>query len=128
MSEQDIAYRAILQRIDDMMGSLREMKEAQTAYARDSRDTAVRLERVLGKIDELSRSAESQKETQRQLDGVEVRLSMVEQSQRQVPEFAENHHEKRIAKLEHSQSRLITASMTIIVVVNLLIFIAREML
>lgn len=128
MSEQDIAYRAILQRIDDMMNSLREMKEAQTAYARDSRDTAVRLERVLGKIDELSRAAESQKETQRQLDGVEVRLSMVEQTQRQIPEFTENHHEKRIAKIEHSQSRLITASMTVIVVVNLLIFIAREML
>lgn len=128
MSENDIAYRAILQRIDDMMGSLREMKEAQSAYARDSRDTAVRLERVLAKIDELSRAAENQKETQRQLDGVEVRLSMAEQAQRQTPECEESQHEQRITKIENAQSRLITVSMTMIVVVNIMIFIARELL
>lgn len=124
----DMAYRVILQRIDDMMLSIRDMKEAQTAYARDSRDTAVRLERVLAKIDELSRSAENQKETQRQLDAVEIRLSMVEQAQKEIPECDEFQHEKRIAKIEHAQSRLLTVSMTVIVLVNLMVFVAKELL
>lgn len=127
MSE-DIAYTLILQRIDDMMSGIHDMKEAQIVHSRDSRETAIKLERVLGNIEILSRAAESQKETQKQVDQIDIRLSLVEESLRDTPEYVADKHKERIEKIERSNSRFMTSMVTLIILTNVMVFIAKEIL
>lgn len=124
----DVAFRVILQRIDDMVLGVNGLKEAQSEYARDSRDTAVQLERVLGRVDELFRQSERQKKQEERLENMDHRLSVVENIQKAPIECEQDHHGERINKLEHHYSRFTTASIAAIVVINLMIYLAKELM
>lgn len=124
----DLTSKLILQRIDDMVSSIHDLKDAQMLLARDSQKTSLKLERVLSNIEELFRTAENQKSTQQQVDRMDVRLALVENAQRETPDCTDLKHESRITKIEHSQQRFLAVCVSVVIVVNLLLLAVKEIM
>jgi hypothetical protein len=107
MSEE-IVYQVLLQRMD----------EIQT----------VKLERVLGRIDEFAKVADIQRQMEQTIINIDLRLEMVEAEQRKPTTCEEKMHEKRIERMERTYSRFIAAGLAAIIVINIMFFIAKEVL
>jgi hypothetical protein len=124
----EMVYKMLLQRMDEIQLSIKDIRDAQAMSSRDSRDTAVQMERMLGQIEQFSRTAEVQREMESNMVNMDLRLEIVETKQRAHTECEEKKHEIRIEKMERGYSRFMTATVATIVVVNIMLFIAKEVL
>jgi hypothetical protein len=124
----DIVYQVLLQRIEDIQSSMKDVREAQVIAARDSRETAIKLERVLGKIDEFSKMADTQRQMEQTIVNLDIRLEMLEVSAHKPSLCDEKEHEQRIGKMERSHAKFVTASIAAIIVINIMLAIAKELM
>jgi hypothetical protein len=124
----EVVYQVLLQRMEEIQSSIRDVRDTQTIFSRDSRDSAIKLERVLGSIDQFSRMAEKQQQIERNVTAIGMRLGVAETALRKPSECQEKKHDKRIEIMERNYTRFITASVATLVVINLMIFAAKELL
>lgn len=124
----EVVYQVLLQRMEEIQSSIRDVRDTQTIFSRDSRDSAIKLERVLGSIDQFSRVADKQQDIDRAVTNMGMRLERTEATLLEPTECQEKMHDKRIETMERNYTRFITASIATLVVVNLMIFAAKEIL
>lgn len=124
----EVVYQVLLQRMEEIQSSIREVRDTQSIFARDSRDSAIKLERVLGSIDQFSKVAETQRGLEKTVNNMMMRMDMAESVLQTPTECQEKSHEKRIEIMERNYTRFITASVAALVVVNLMIFVVKEVL
>lgn len=122
----DLASRAMLQRMDDIVASIRDVRQSQTASSLAEREMALKVERVLVKIDELSRIAEGQRVLERRVDAAELSLAMVEQKASKTQMCVENRHEKRIEGIEKYHIKMTSSVIAIVVIIQLALYLAKE--
>lgn len=120
-----MAYSVMLQRMGDMLERMKEIQEAQTVAGRDSRDMAVSIERILGRMNVLDGVAQEQKRIVQRVGEAEGRMQVIEGKLR---DSLEPGHEKRIAKLEKYQIRFIAAGTSAIVILDAMIHVGKVLL
>lgn len=119
--------QVILQHIEDISRTVRELKSAQDVAARDSREAAIKLERVLGRIDELSRLVDGPNGVKQTTDDLKMRVKLMEDAIAHRPCVVENHGE-RITKLESYQSRFATAIFAVVLVTQVVWYFGKDLL
>jgi hypothetical protein len=123
-----MTYQVLLQRMNDIQLNIKDVREAQVAATRDSRETAIKLEHVLGRINEFSRLVDTAQNMEQNIIKMDLRLELVESKIMLPPVCIEEKHEERIRRIERSHLRFFTAVIAAVVIINLMLFIGKEVM
>lgn len=100
--------------ISNLIEDVREMRKGMNEMSRDSKDGAVKMERILSKLDALDKLPGKVESLENRFDHMEVRMSLIEVSTKDIPEIG-----KRIKLLEDKNIKVMAIIATIVCIIEL---------